>query len=395
MYMNTRKFVWNGSIALIAFVLLALPMFTVRAADLGWDSYDVYDFSPVDYGYDVYDYSTPDYSYDVYDYSSDDYSYDVYDYTPDYDDSYDVYDYTPSYGSGSSGYPTSYFSGSGYLGGGYITGGGYLGGGYLPTRPNTPSHNPPVVVPGGNGGNQDQDQDQEQNQTSNNTNTNTNNIHNVNNNPVNVNVNVQVPAVNVPPPTVVYVPTPTPTYPAPVCTMNVSYNYSYGYQPVTLSWTSQNATSGFISNGVGSVALSGSIVVNPQYTTTYTGTFYGHNGQSVTCSATVNRSVVYNTPFVALSSVPYTGLELGFWGTVAYYGFLVLWCLVAAYLIVVKKIQNKILASLNSFLFGSATQVATVAPAVAASAVSYSAPAASKVDATDEFILSQINKIGR
>ena len=42
--------------------------------------------------------------------------------------------------------------------------------------------------------------------------------------------------------------------------------------------------------------------------------------------------------------MPYTGLELGFWGTIAYWGFLVLWCLIAAYLIVVKKVQNKIAA---------------------------------------------------
>src|SRR3990167_4271163 len=51
-----------------------------------------------------------------------------------------------------------------------------------------------------------------------------------------------------------------------------------------------------------------------------------------------------NTPYVTLAAVPYTGLELGFWGTIAYWGFLVLWCLIAAYLIVVKKIQNKIAA---------------------------------------------------
>ncbi len=51
-----------------------------------------------------------------------------------------------------------------------------------------------------------------------------------------------------------------------------------------------------------------------------------------------------NTPYVTLAAVPYTGLELGTMGTIAYWGFLVLWCLIAAYLIVVKKIQNKIAA---------------------------------------------------
>ena len=65
------------------------------------------------------------------------------------------------------------------------------------------------------------------------------------------------------------------------------------------------------------------------------------------------RPIAYNNaPYVTLAAVPYTGLELGFWGTIAYWGFLVLWCLIAAYLIVVKKIQNKIAA----WFTGNATQ---------------------------------------
>ena len=51
-----------------------------------------------------------------------------------------------------------------------------------------------------------------------------------------------------------------------------------------------------------------------------------------------------NAPYVTLAAVPYTGLELGTAGTIAYWGFLVLWCLMAAYLIAVKKVQNKIAA---------------------------------------------------
>jgi len=58
------------------------------------------------------------------------------------------------------------------------------------------------------------------------------------------------------------------------------------------------------------------------------------------------QPVAYNynrpAPYVTLSAVPYTGLDLGPWGTAMYWGFLVLWCLIAAYLIAVKKIQNKI-----------------------------------------------------
>src|SRR3989344_7218486 len=57
------------------------------------------------------------------------------------------------------------------------------------------------------------------------------------------------------------------------------------------------------------------------------------------------QPIAYNNrpaPYVTLSAVPYTGLDLGPWGTAMYWGFLVLWCLIAAYLIAVKKIQNKI-----------------------------------------------------
>src|SRR6185369_3712323 len=299
MYMTSSLHkVRNGSIALIAFVLLALPMAFAHAADLPYeDSYDFYPYGDSQDSYDFYPY--------------------------DNQDSYDFYPYEDNYGSS--------YMGSGYMGGSYL-GGGYIpGASYLPTR-----------TSGGN----TQSQAQSQSQTSANVNT------NVNNNVITINTPAATPT-----PAPVY---PKPVYNYPVCTLTVSngynnYPYNNNYQPVTLSWTSQYATSGFIST-VGAVALSGSVTVNPQYTTTYTGTFYGQNGQTVTCSATVTRGpVAYNqTPYIALSAVPYTGLDLGFWGTIAYWGFLVLWCLVAAYLVVVKKVQNRILRSLNSFLFGDA-----------------------------------------
>jgi hypothetical protein len=106
--------------------------------------------------------------------------------------------------------------------------------------------------------------------------------------------------------------------------------------------------------------------------------------------------IAYNqTPYIALSAVPYTGLDLGFWGTIAYWGFLILWCLVAAYLVVVKKVQNRILRSLNSFLFGdSASTSHTVAAAAPVAPVhTYSVPVPLPVDAIDPFIVSQINRV--
>lgn len=57
---------------------------------------------------------------------------------------------------------------------------------------------------------------------------------------------------------------------------------------------------------------------------------------------------IAQAPYVTLAAVPYTGLELGPVGTALYWGFLVLWCLLAAYLIAVKKVQNRIAAWVTS-----------------------------------------------
>ncbi|HMO78191.1 MAG TPA: hypothetical protein PKD95_03275, partial [Candidatus Paceibacterota bacterium] len=55
----------------------------------------------------------------------------------------------------------------------------------------------------------------------------------------------------------------------------------------TLTWTTQNATNVSISQGVGSVAINGSTVVNPSVTTTYTLFLVGANGQTANCAVTV------------------------------------------------------------------------------------------------------------
>jgi hypothetical protein len=56
----------------------------------------------------------------------------------------------------------------------------------------------------------------------------------------------------------------------------------------TLSWTSQNAISGSINQGIGNLtAASGSVSVSPTVTTTYTGTANGTGGTSNTCSTTL------------------------------------------------------------------------------------------------------------
>jgi hypothetical protein len=143
------------------------------------------------------------------------------------------------------------------------------------------------------------------------------------------------------------------------------------------------------------------------------------------------RPIAYNnTPYVSLSAVPYTGLDLGFWGTIAYWSFLVLWCLAAAYLIVVKRVQNRIFRSMKNFLFGSSTNQTYRSPSVEDSRgvqpassnfsqadlaalasmlrstivpqqeVAYAEPVAtatseSEVDGIDPFVMSQINRVQR
>jgi hypothetical protein len=109
---------------------------------------------------------------------------------------------------------------------------------------------------------------------------------------------------------------------------------------------------------------------------------------------------VYQAPYVSLAAVPYTGLELGPVGTALYWSFLVLWCLVAAYLIVVKRVQNTILEKLNGFLFGSTPVVVgntnfshqDVASMPRREEKHNPSSIKNEVDATDEFVLSQINR---
>jgi hypothetical protein len=115
-----------------------------------------------------------------------------------------------------------------------------------------------------------------------------------------------------------------------------------------------------------------------------------------------DRKVSYQAPYVSLSQVPYTGLELGPVGTALYWSFLVLWCLVAAYLIVVKRVQNTLLSKLNVFLFGEpgATQATSqglsereiehYASMLRSSAKKHEV--AKSEDETDEFVLAQINR---
>ena len=57
-------------------------------------------------------------------------------------------------------------------------------------------------------------------------------------------------------------------------------------------------------------------------------------------------------PYVTLSAVPYTGLDLGTAAEIAYWMFLALWAVFAAYLMFVKRVQNSFANKFKVFLFG-------------------------------------------
>ncbi len=116
---------------------------------------------------------------------------------------------------------------------------------------------------------------------------------------------------------------------------------------------------------------------------------YNYQGNCYSYSA----PVAYNTtPYISLSQTPYTGLDLGPMGEVLYWTFLVLWCLAAAYMIVVKRVQNKLVAFLNGFLFGTSTKT-TVAHATHAPAHTHAVASAPLVEeGIDSFIQSQIKR---
>lgn len=194
-----------------------------------------------------------------------------------------------------------------------------------------------------------------QTQTSTNTNTNTNTpiaIATTTNGPITVNV---APVSQVP-----QYPAQYPvqyTFPTPACTITSSNSYNNGYsynynnynQPMTLTWSSSNATSAYISPGVGSVSPTGSMTVYPNGYTTYTMTVYGAGGTG-TCQTTANYTYAAPTyvaptyiapaavapvaPYVSLSQIPYTGFDYGPVGNAIYWLSLLSFAVAAAYLIV-------------------------------------------------------------
>lgn len=86
--------------------------------------------------------------------------------------------------------------------------------------------------------------------------------------------------------TTITVKEPTPD-PAPQCTLEVTPSSVRRGESVTIAWTSDNATSASINQGIGSVSLDGDTSVSVDSDTTFTGTFTNGKGDTVTCSDSV------------------------------------------------------------------------------------------------------------
>ena len=145
-------------------------------------------------------------------------------------------------------------------------------------------------------------------------------------------------------------------------------------QEITLSWKTDNATSISINQGIGVVTptAEGSIEVSPDNNTTYVATVT-RGSQSDDCQVTVSmdddddnggggggsrrprvvldsETVVPEPPlsFVYLSEMPYTGLDLGPFGTAIYWLMLIGWSAAAAYLVLFN-LMPLALRRVNSF----------------------------------------------
>ena len=310
-------------------------------------SYDTFTPDASSYSYDTFTPDESSYSYDTF--TQDEYSYDSYSYdtfTPDYS--------TPSYGGGGYGGGSSFGGGSSY----HPTTPSYPS---YPTTPRTftaptyipPQTYPPVIHPvpqpmpqpvtnnncvNNSCNNNYVDNSVTRIDNSINNSGNVATVTNVNTQPVQYPVQYVQPVYQQP----VYQ---QPVYqqPQPYCSITISNsnNYAYGQnsnQLVTLTWSSNYATSAYISPNVGSVSSYGSMTVYPVNNQMYTMTVYGQGG-TATCSTPVHYAapIVYNnptpTPYVSLSQIPYTGLDFGPLGNALYWLSLVSFAGAAAYLV--------------------------------------------------------------
>jgi hypothetical protein len=108
------------------------------------------------------------------------------------------------------------------------------------------------------------------------------------------------------PPTPPPPPPPPPVYvPRPVCALDAAPTTINRGDSVTLTWSTSNASSVSINQGIGSVSRNGSKIVSPQQNTTYTLTASG-NGKTVTCSKTITVHIPVPDPVCTFDAAPTT-----------------------------------------------------------------------------------------
>jgi len=182
---------------------------------------------------------------------------------------------------------------------------------------------------------------------------NTNNNNNVNNN---VNTAQVTPVYQAPvtyPVQYVYPQQPVyptyPTYPTQntYCVITASPSSITNGQAAYLSWSSTGASSAWLSDGIGQVAINGSLAVRPNNSTMYTLTVSGYGGTR-TCTAYVTVQGSY----ISLSQIPYTGFDAGLLGNALYWLSLISFAAAGAYLTVYYLPRN---------VFGGAGTASTLA----------------------------------
>jgi hypothetical protein len=170
---------------------------------------------------------------------------------------------------------------------------------------------------------------------------------------------------------------------ADVVPVTYGYNqYQYGtYTPVTcsistntdtiengqagyLTWSSYGATTAVLNDGIGNVAVNGSLTVRPASSRTYVLTVYGAQGQAAQCATSLsvaglpvyantgvtyrNQQVYgtyptgygYGTERVTLSQIPYTGFDFGTTGDAVMWLSIMSLAASAAYLLYYYRLQR-------------------------------------------------------
>lgn len=158
--------------------------------------------------------------------------------------------------------------------------------------------------------------------------------------------------------------------PAPSCTLEADPRNLTTGGTTELTWTSTNATSGSIDNGIGSISSvdNGDIDATPADTVTYTATFTGPGG-TTTCSEEVTVDSVCTTcgggggppfdphislnindnpgeqplAFVSLSQIPYTGFEAGPFVTTLFWLIMFAISAIVGHFIVSKNVMQKLM----------------------------------------------------